>query len=79
MYYDNKAAIQIASNPVFHDKTKHFEIDPHFIREKMIEGIIKLSKIESAKTTADILTKGLAANQHDFLLNKMRMFDLFKT
>nr|GEV46623.1 putative ribonuclease H-like domain-containing protein [Tanacetum cinerariifolium] len=38
---DNKAAIQILENPVQHDKTKHVEVDRHFIKEKLEAGIIK--------------------------------------
>ena len=39
-YYDNKAVIAIVHNPVFHDRTKHVEVDKHFIKEKIEEGII---------------------------------------
>ena len=38
VYCDNKSAIAIAHNPVLHDRTKHVEVDKHFIKEKIDSG-----------------------------------------
>lgn len=57
MYYDNKAAIEIAHNPVQHDRTKHVEVDRHFIKEKLESCIIKFPFVNSENQLADIPTK----------------------
>nr|GEV49942.1 hypothetical protein [Tanacetum cinerariifolium] len=59
LYCDNKVAMQIAANHVMHEKTKHFELDVHFIREKVCSRLIKTVNIESKDNVVDILTKAL--------------------
>ncbi|XP_057505369.1 uncharacterized mitochondrial protein AtMg00810-like [Actinidia eriantha] len=59
IWCDNKAAISISHNPVHHDRTKHVEIDRHFIKEKIDEGILKISYVPTTQQAADILTKAL--------------------
>ena len=77
VYCDNKAAISIAHNPILHDRTKHVEVDKHFIKEKIDSGVICMSYIPTASQTADILTKGLPKGLHEIFVNKLAMRDIF--
>ncbi|RDX81735.1 Protein LNK1, partial [Mucuna pruriens] len=61
LYCDNKSAINIAHNPVQHDRTKHIEVDRHFIKEKLDNGLIFTPYVPSQGQLADILTKGLCS------------------
>lgn len=71
MYNENKADIPIAANSVYHGWTNYIEIDCHFIRDKIIQGLISTNYISISEQPADILTKGLAIFQHEILRSKL--------
>ncbi|KAH9686754.1 Disease resistance protein [Citrus sinensis] len=75
IWCDNQSAVALASNPKFHSRTKHIELDVHFIREKVAPQCLKVQYISSSEQNADILTKalsyhlmGVEANKNKFLL-----------
>ena len=76
LHYDNNSAIHIAKYPVFHDCTKHIEIDCHYTRDKVLEGLLKLSYLPTQQQLADILTKIFPSNQFTQLLSKLGVFSL---
>jgi hypothetical protein len=77
LYCDNKAAIDISHNPVQHDRTKHIEVDRHFIKEKLDSHIISLPFIRSVEHVADILTKAVASKSFEENLEKIGMTDIY--
>lgn len=59
IYCDNISAVYLSENPVQHQRTKHVELDIHFVREKVQVGDIRVLHIPADFQYADIFTKGL--------------------
>jgi len=59
VYCDNVSAIYLSGNPVQHQRTKHIEMDIHFVREKVARGQARVLHVPSRHQIADIFTKGL--------------------
>jgi Reverse transcriptase (RNA-dependent DNA polymerase)/GAG-pre-integrase domain len=60
LYADNQGAIALAKNPVFHGRTKHIDIQHHFVREKVESGDVHFEYIPTEQQVADGLTKPLS-------------------
>ncbi|KAL6128865.1 hypothetical protein ACLB2K_072218 [Fragaria x ananassa] len=73
LHCDNISALALATNPVFHSKLKHIEVDVHFTRDQVKAGTIKLQFVTSKEQLADLFTKGLCSPQHRYLCGSLNL------
>jgi hypothetical protein len=71
IYSDSLGARSIASNNVYHKRTKHINIKHHYIREKIADGTVNVEQISSKNNLADVFTKPLPRDQHNNLTQKL--------
>jgi hypothetical protein len=62
VYYDNVSAVYLSTNPVQHQRTKHVEIDLHFVRDRVAIGDVRVLHVPTTSQFADIFTKGLPSS-----------------
>ena len=71
IYSENQSAIYLVRNPTFHDRTKHIDVQYHFLRDMVEDDKVKLEKVETLVNVADVLTKPMNTKKFRWCLESM--------
>ena len=74
---DNHAAIYIASNPIFHEKTKHIHVYCHFVCDVMARKLISTPFTPTSEEIVDMFTEPVTTRILSYLCNKTGMIDIY--
>ncbi|MFS7923079.1 putative RNA-directed DNA polymerase [Helianthus anomalus] len=73
LWCDNLGATYLSANPVFHARTKHIEVDFHFVREQVAQGNLNVQFVSTDDQIADVFTKPLSSQRFQFLRSKLQV------
>jgi hypothetical protein len=79
LFCDDKVVIYISHNPVQHDRTKHVEVDRHFIKHNVDEKIIRFPHVRSKDQLTNVLTKEVPAKNFDSSLDKLGIVNIYQS
>lgn len=74
VWCDNKSAIALGENPIFHRRTKHIEIDVHFVRDEITAKELEVKYVNNENQLANILAKALPTTSFEYFRSKLNVY-----